>query len=257
MTAGFDWFRPDDLPFFFKALRQSPKQAVLVGGQSLTFWVDFFGIPIPETETPALTQDADVFASRHDAAVVAEALSGHIEVPSSDDHTPNTAIVTYQTPDGRTLNVDFMGVLIGLNAEDIRKTAVVLEHPNYGEVSVLHPTLVLKSRCANLHRLKSKRDANGIEQARLAVQVMHRFFEWYVQSGYAAPDPERYLLDRVQWLKGVALSDDGVFVFAEWGIDVMDAAPYHLIKSLDFHTKQKLRIAHWVAKKRGSANGDK
>lgn len=118
MAQGFDWFKPEDLPRFFAALRKSPKDAILVGGQSLTFWVDFFGITIPETDTPALTQDADVFASKHDATYIAEALQGHLEYPDPDDHTPNTAIVTYSTPDNRTLSVDFMGVLIGLNAED-------------------------------------------------------------------------------------------------------------------------------------------
>ncbi len=255
MTQGFDWFRPEDLPLFFAALRQSPKEAILVGGQSLTFWVDFFHIPIPETETPALTQDADVFASRHDAAIVAKALNGHIEVPPPDDHTPNTAIVTYVTPDGRKLSVDFMGVLIGLNAEDIRKTAAVLEHKEYGIVRVLHPALVLKSRIANLHRLKSKRDSNGIEQAKLAVQVLKAFFEWYVRGGFADGNEERYLLDRVKWLKEVALSDDGLFVYKNWGIDVMNAAPYSLIKSDAFHQKQKPKIEQWITSKRMRSSG--
>ena len=250
MTQGFDWFRPEALPLFFEALRQSPKEAILVGGQSLTFWVDFFHLPIPETGTPALTQDADVFASRHDAAVVAKALKGHIEIPATDDHTPNTAIVTYSTPDGRRLSVDFMGVLIGLNAEEIRKTAAVLEHEEYGVVRVLHPALVLKSRIANLHRLKSKQDSNGVEQAKLAVQVMKAFIVWYLREGYAERNEERYLLDRVQWLKRLALSDDGLFVFRNWGIDVMNAAPYSHIQSEEFHQKQKPKIEQWIASKR-------
>ena len=100
-----------------------------------------------------------------------------LNIPKPDDHTPNTAIVTYKTPDGRTLFVDFMGTLIGLTNEEIRKTAVEFEHPDYGLIRVLHPTLVLKSRIVNLHRLQSKRDSNGIEQARLAVPVVKAFFE--------------------------------------------------------------------------------
>ena len=76
MNSGFDWFQPGDLPAFFKALQKSPHPAVLVGGQSLTFWVDFFRIPVPKIDTPYLTQDIDVLATKHDALIVAKELHG-------------------------------------------------------------------------------------------------------------------------------------------------------------------------------------
>ena len=60
MATGFDWLCPDDLPIFFKALQKTPTPAILVGGQSLTFWIDRFDITIPPSDTPYLTQDADV-----------------------------------------------------------------------------------------------------------------------------------------------------------------------------------------------------
>ena len=176
MVAGYDWFQPSDLPKFFHALQKATQPAILVGGQSLTFWVDFFKIPVPKSNTPYLTQDADVLATKHDARIFATELQGTLNIPKPGDHTPNTAIVTYRTPDGRTLFVDFMGTLIGLTNEEIRKTAVEFEHPEYGFIRILHPTLVLKSRIVNLHRLQSKRDTNGIEQARLAVLTAKSIF---------------------------------------------------------------------------------
>ncbi|MDO8369770.1 MAG: hypothetical protein Q7S71_03505, partial [Candidatus Nitrotoga sp.] len=109
-----------------------------------------FKIPAPPSDTPYLTQDADVLATKHDARIVATELQGILRIPEPDDHTPNTAIVTYKTPDGRTLFIDFMGTLIGLTNEEIRKLAVELEHPDYGFIRILHPTLVLKSRIVNL-----------------------------------------------------------------------------------------------------------
>jgi len=69
MANGFDWFCPDDLPLFFKALQKAPVPAILVGGQSLTFWIDWFDIPIPPLETTYLTKDADVLATKHDAKI--------------------------------------------------------------------------------------------------------------------------------------------------------------------------------------------
>ena len=249
MVAGYDWFQPSDLPKFFQALQQVPHPAVLVGGQSLTFWVDYFNIPVPETDTPYLTQDADVLATKQDARIVATKLGGTLNIPGPNDHTPNTAIVTYETPDGRKLFVDFMGRLIGLTNEEIRETAVEFDHPTYGLIRILHPTLVLKSRIANLYHLKSKRDTNGIEQARLAVLTAKAFFENYVSLGMAGENPDRYLIDRVQWLKKLALSDAGIFVFIHWNIDVIEAAPIHLIKSPEFHSKNWPQIIKWIRTK--------
>lgn len=99
--------------------------------------------------------------------------------------------------------------MIGLTNEEIRKTAVELEHPEYGFIRILHPSLVLKSRIVNLYRLQSKRDTNGIEQARLAVLLAKAFFENYVSLGLAGKNPDRYLIDRVKWLDKLASSDAG------------------------------------------------
>jgi hypothetical protein len=250
VAAGYDWFQPGDLPEFFHALRKTTQPAILVGGQSLTFWVDFFKIPVPKSNTPYLTQDADVLATKHGARIFATELHGTLNIPKPDDHTPNTAIVTYTTSDGRTLFVDFMGTLIGLTNEEIRKTAVELEHPVYGLIRILHPALVLKSRIVNLHRLQSKRDANGIEQARLAVLVAKAFFENYISLGLAGKNPDRYLIDRVKWLGKLALSDDGMYVFAQWGIDVMEAAPRNLITNKKFHAEHWPRLESRIRAKR-------
>ena len=254
MVAGYDWFQPSDLPTFFHALQKTTRPAILVGGQSLTFWVDYFKIPVPKGDTPYLTQDADVLATKHDARIFATELHGTLNIPKPDDHTPNTAIVTYKTPDGRTLFVDFMGTLIGLTNEEIRKTAVEFEHPDYGLIRVLHPTLVLKSRIVNLHRLQSKRDSNGIEQARLAVPVAKAFFENYVSMGLAGKNPDRYLIDRVMWLGKLALSEAGIYVYTQWGIDVMAAAPVDLIANKKFHTEHWPRLDERIRAKRGRRN---
>jgi hypothetical protein len=255
VVAGYDWFQPGDLPKFFHALQKATQPAILVGGQSLTFWVDFFKIPVPKSNTPYLTQDADVLATKHDARIFATELNGTLNIPKPDDHTPNTAIVTYKTPDGRTLFVDFMGTLIGLTNEEIRKTAVEFEHPEYGFIRILHPTLVLKSRIVNLHRLQSKRDTNGIEQARLAVLAAKAFFENYVSLGLAGTKPDRYLIDRVVWLGKLALSDAGMYVFTQWGIDVMGAAPIKLITNKTFHVEHWPRLEARIRSKRDRKRG--
>jgi len=48
LIAGYDWFQPSDLQKFFHALQKATQPAILVGRQSLTFWVDYFKIPVPK-----------------------------------------------------------------------------------------------------------------------------------------------------------------------------------------------------------------
>jgi hypothetical protein len=79
MATGFDGFCPDDLPIFLKALQKTPTPAILVGGQSLTFWIDHFDITIPPPETPYLTMDANVLATKHDAKIVTDELNGTLK----------------------------------------------------------------------------------------------------------------------------------------------------------------------------------
>ena len=119
MVAGYDWFQPRDLPRFFHALQKTTQTAILVGGQSLTFWVDYFKIPVPPSDTPYLTQDADVLATKQDARIVATELQGTLRIARLEDQTTNTAIVTYKTPDGRTLFIDFMGTIVDPNFQTV------------------------------------------------------------------------------------------------------------------------------------------
>ena len=66
--AAFGWFTPPDLDLLYQAVNQlAPKSVILVGGQALSFWVDYFNIDIPDELGRSLTQDADFLGSHQDA----------------------------------------------------------------------------------------------------------------------------------------------------------------------------------------------
>ena len=245
----FDWFRPEDLPFLFKALSQSKSPTVLVGGQSLTFWVDYYQIDIPDTESPYLTQDADIFGTALDAIIVCKALGGHLEIPDASDSTANTALITFNTSDGRSLLIDFMGRLIGLNEKEIISTSIKLTDEEFGEINVLNPKLVLCSRLANLKALPSKRDGNGVAQARVAIDVCKQYF---IEESLALDEDkqEDYLMNSARWLAKLAQSAKALYVFKNWGIDVLTAAPIELIKHTKFHSLDWPKQVEWVTEKR-------
>lgn len=246
---GFDWFQPEDLPVLFKALRQVNPPAILVGGQSLTFWVDFFELPIPQTSTPFLTQDADILGSKLDAQVIAKHLkNGKAKTPQTDDHTPSTGMITYDA-NGRKLLIDVMGTLCGLENDEIKETAITLNIAQYGDVSILHPRLVLISRISNLKVLQSKRDKNGITQAKLAIEMYKSFMIWFSTQLSSNSEYQAFLLSKAEELKHISLSDASVYVYQNYGINILDSFPIGLVENQKFLEIQWPNINKWFLEK--------
>lgn len=249
LTEEFDWFHPEDIPFLIKALNKTKGNPVLVGGQSLTFWIDYYSIPIPNINTAYLTQDADILGSVGDAQVVANLLGGEVRIADLSDNTPNTAIVIYRAVDGRKLLIDFMGCLVGLENDEIKLTAVSMQYKDIGIINILHPRLVLKSRIANLEALPSKRNGNGVSQAKLAVEVCKKFITEYVKT-LPKENQEDYLMAKARWLAKLAKSPSGLYVYKNYGIDVLEAAPISLITHEAFLKLDWPKQLGWVKDKR-------
>jgi hypothetical protein len=171
-AGDFGWFSPVDLNQLFRALASlsNPQSVVLVGGQALSFWVDYFHIPVPETGTPYLTQDADFLAMKTDAEELNHLLGGKLKVATLSDNTPNTAIIEFVGPSGNKLIIDFLGIVAGLNPDEVRRLSVPVEIEG-NRINVLHPMLCLKSRMFNLYSIPSKRNRNGVAQAKVSIEV--------------------------------------------------------------------------------------
>ncbi len=193
-------------------------RVILVGGQSLTTWVKYYKITLPAFEGPYLTADADFLGTKVEAEVIADYLKGTVRVAALDDHTINTATIVFKGETGEKLNIDILAGLIGVERKDVEKLAVPIQIDDYEPVMVLHPLLVLESRCANLERLSYKRNSNGITQAQVACTVVAQ----YIDDCLSIPERRREALNAARRIATLAQSSAGVFVWKEWGIDVMD-----------------------------------
>lgn len=234
LADEFGWFTPVDVEQLFRALARipNPENIVLVGGQSLAFWVDYFEIPYPEFDTPALTQDADFFGLAVDAEYLAKALGARVFLATMDHITPNTATLEFVGQSGQRLLIDFLSMLIGLKDEEIKRLAVEFTRDDQ-RLRVLHPLLCLESRFHNLHRLSAKRNTNGVIQARLAVEVARAYIE-SVQDDRLLP---RKAARRVVAPAG---SQAGIFVNSQYGIDPLDA-----VVPSSFSTDRDFRDTWW------------
>lgn len=245
-TEDFGWFSPVDLDTLFIALAKlpDPSRVVLVGGQALAFWVDFFNLPAPETGTPYLTQDADFLGMRQEAQFLAKQLGANISIATLEDSTPNSAVLSFIGHAGQRLLIDFLSTIVGLNNDEMRRLAVPFEY--HGQhLYVLHPLMSLESRFHNLHILPSKREANGIAQARIAVEVAKQYVETQLLNGEF-----RLAYKAAQRIANLAQSKAGKFVWQKYGIDPLVTINPDLFPRPEFKEKFWLAITARVSQQR-------
>lgn len=249
-SDDYGWFTPAEFELVLQALNKnqnSSSPAILVGGQSLVAWIKYYNINIPDTETPALTQDVDFLGKADDAKLLAKELNARIKVAGMDDHTPNTAVLSFQSVNtDKILIVDFLNQLLGLKEEEVRKLAVLISIESSSQVYVLHPILCVKSRFENLHKLKNKRNGNGITQARMAIEVVKRYLVEISQEDNGL----RQALNATKKIREIALSDAGIFVYHEYSLDILSAIDVDLFEGSKFVTLEWPHLQDEVMRKR-------
>jgi hypothetical protein len=212
----------------------SPR-GLLVGGQALAFWADHLGVAPPPTLSSGVTADADFIGDSRLARDLARALGWELWIPSIDDATPHTAKVTRRLRDGSVKQIDFLAGVVGLDTRGLRRRAIELSVPDVGLLRVIRPVDVLDSRIQNLHVLAEKRDAAGIAQAGLAVDVVRA---WMLRE--LAEHGEQSALKLLEWVAGIALEAPAVRVFLLFEVDPLAAVPVET-----FRTTTALHSRRW------------
>ncbi|MBI1966055.1 MAG: hypothetical protein HYS46_07390 [Betaproteobacteria bacterium] len=191
--------------------------AVLIGGQAVAFWIQYFDI---QPRLPALTGDIDYLATIAEAKRVSARLKipHKLKTASLDDHTPNSAVLSveirgYPEP----VLIDFLASIIGVESEAIKISAVVIEFEGV-PIRVLHPLHLLQTKIWNLYRLENKRTPEGIEQARLAIEIAAAFME-------QANMPRRALLNAIEAAGKFAATVPARYAAEYFKLDCLKAIP--------------------------------
>lgn len=209
-------------------------KAVLIGGQAVAFWAQYYGI---EPRLPALTGDIDYLATLSEAKRISARLRipHTLKVASLDDHTPNSAVISIDL-DGypEPVLIDYLAGIIGVKSEAINKSAVVVEFE--GEpIRVLHPLHLLQAKTWNLYRLEAKRNQEGVEQARLAIEIAAAFIQRQKM-------PRRELLDAIEAIGRFAATAPARLVAERFGLKCLNAIPQSVFEDgvlpEEFHKKR-------------------
>lgn len=143
------------------------------------------------------------------------------------DPSPNTAMVYIERPDGRVLRMDFLRAVVGLSHEEIVKFAVPISVSGV-RMNVLHPLFCLESRLANLDKLPTKRNTNGVLQARWVIDIV----EAYLLKMRTAGASDREMIKACHQVAESAEYRSGPYCFHNHGVDPLQAVSSRVLKSV-------------------------
>lgn len=205
------------------------RNAVLVGGQALAFWVDYYRIRIDDA-LPAVSKDADFLGDRALVERISRASGGQASFPPRKALTALVGQVRIELANAQFLNVDVLHSIVGVRADSVRRRAEQVELDGL-TFKIMHPVDVLQSRIWNLATLKNKQDELGLLQARLAVQVTRRYI------AAIAVGNEKLALKAIEKVVDIARSSAGRRA-AAFGIEFLRAIPASSIRAEEFqHTR--------------------
>jgi hypothetical protein len=222
-------------PDVAEILRASGKVAVLVGGQALAVWAQFYQLALPSLLTANVTRDADFIGSADTALLIKGRLSNpdwkfYQVKPGAP--SPVTAQLILQTGEG-IKEIDFLGSIIGIPTDDLRGRVVTLKLPDDLEVMVLHPLDVLASRLHNLAELAEKRNDKGLAHARLAIDVAGALLR-----DTLAHRTERGLFNQIERIRIILTDPKIAAVCRQFALDVLACVPLERITNEAFRSRR-------------------
>lgn len=207
-----------------RLLQVVPPEAVLVGGQALAYWAQYFGVAV--TSGPAISLDADFIGTGPTLVALASGMHGKAQWQSRRAISALIGCIAVPKDANQFLNIDVLKDLFGLDANKVAARSIAVDISER-TVRIMHPIDVLESRVANFAGLKSKQDDGGANQVRLATAMIAH----YIQS---AMTDEKFAIKCLEHVFDVAKRHQKKRIFVDYGLDLF--APMDIIASLDFTT---------------------
>ncbi|MET0207728.1 MAG: hypothetical protein ABW220_01730 [Burkholderiaceae bacterium] len=198
---------------------------VLVGGQALNFWMEWFNI---DAEGMVVSTDGDLLGELVDAQALAAALAADIILPPKMARTSLVAQLRLRVDGGRVVNIDVLHKLYtvgGLkkSGEFTRRVAANSIRAKVGGdrvIRVMDPFDLLEARVQNAVGLFAEKGPHVVTQARWAIEVAG---EALIALASNEGEASGRLGQRLQYLYAFARSSPGRRLWSERGLDVLNA----------------------------------
>lgn len=232
--------------------------AILVGGQAINFWATRYADTLSAILNfrPFTSVDIDFMAGTRLAKQWARAIGAKLVLPDTHDHVAiNTAKLIVPTPSTRSLELDFLAAVDGVDVKRARESAhVVTSEDGQIEFSVLHPFHCLQSVLANAYGRQRRRDQGaGLgerarDRCKLAALICRAYLVETIKLYRVGAANIARPYDLIEHVGYIAMLPNGLAAFAEDEIDVLDIVdPTHPQLTADFRTRRWPALAQDVA----------
>jgi hypothetical protein len=156
---------------------------VLIGGQAVSFWADYYaskrGVEELRRGQPFTSKDIDFSGDKRAVRACAVRLDGDALFPDMDDPTPNVGVVKFVDGGGVERAIDFVSPY-GLDEKEVHRISIPMEllddrgRPTGASFRVMHPVDLMESRVHNVVGLHHD-DADSLKQLRASIIAAHEF----------------------------------------------------------------------------------
>ena len=112
-----------------------PAEAVLVGGQALAYWAQYFGVA--ETSGPAISLDADFIGTGPTLVALASGMHGKAQWQSKRAISALIGCIAVPKGANQFLNIDVLKDLFGLDANKVATRSIAVDMAKNSRLSVL------------------------------------------------------------------------------------------------------------------------
>ncbi len=211
---------------------------ILVGGQALNVLARHYRVAGFDVQ---LSVDMDFVGDSEEAREVARLWGADVKVPTMDDSTPHTALLTIRRAGRAPLVVDFL--------ESVAESAFGAEVPSIRitedgvAIRVMHPLSCLQSRLWNIYGPLARHNAREIDRVHLAILVLRAHLGTLLDNG----DTRGALKVIERLVRRTALSRVSRKAWVRDGIDVLAAVPIgHEALPESFRAARWPSIEKWV-----------
>jgi hypothetical protein len=221
---------PAQLKEILLRLQEISLDVVVVGGQAVNLWATRYYQQCPQLEQylPFASEDLDFYGGKLEAIQCSTALGGRATLNENFDPSPNTGVVLVPFKN-KQLRIDFLGSVFGLSDSEISDTALNIEGRDElsgVRLKVLHPLLCLEGKLRALNSLPQS-GRQDLKHAQMSVICLNA----YLQEVLVAEDP-RNSLKLVERIFRVAMNEDGLNAWHQFGIDLFSSIPIDEIRKL-------------------------
>lgn len=212
----------------------SGTDAIIVGGQALAYWAEYFDVDLFVTDS-GITKDLDVFGDRNHLMQMGAALNASPQVQNPRFISALIGTIEIPISDNFASNVDVIHTIVGIERHEVRRNALKVKIANF-DCNMMHPMHVLESRLKNIAEIPEKRNEQGVNQAALAILVANRYI-----ASRALEGGESVALKAIEKVVSFAKISAGKMA-ADFGLNLINAIPFDAIKNENFQKIRKPQI---------------